>query len=265
MPDEMMFKPGQKAAISPDGVVDGWLAPFGGPKRGKDLQDESFSAKTDFGLDYWPSIPILYGHGQDAEVGAAKVGEISVKEIRDKGVWVQGQLDKQGDYYAALTELAEKGDLYWSSGSLSHLVVKDDRTGAIKQWPIAEATLTLTPANPWATAAMKEAEPEPVETVTAVSAPGFTVTFSYPTKEGRRHSTADHARLQQIHQLLAELGTPEPEPEPEAEAGKEAAEPPANVLTIVGNDAAKQASSELDAVKETLAEFARAEARRLIG
>lgn len=255
---DTLSRPGQKAVISDEGVADGWLAPFDGPvKGGKDLDGEFFSAKTDFGLDYYPTIPILYGHGQDGEIGAAKVGEISLKEIRDKGLWVQGQLDRQGKYYDVLRELADKGDLYWSSGSLSHLVVKDARTGAIKQWPVAEATLTLTPANPWATASVKEATPEPPD--------DFEVTVTYSLKEGRRHAAVDERRLATIHQLLAELGTPEPEVEPQP-AGKSPEVPPAPVLAIkAGNDVEQPSAADLAALKESLRALAIAEVRRLTG
>jgi len=263
--------PDTKAIIDDEGHVSGWLAPCGGPFNGKDLDGEFFTKDTDFGLDYYPTIPILWGHGRDGEIGAAKVGEVTVKEIRDQGVWVEGQLNRQSSYYAAIHDLVTgsqkdsrpAADLYWSSGAISHLVAKDGRTGEIKHWPIAEATLTVTPANPAAKATVKSDDEPP--TVTAVSPAGFTVTITYPTKEGRRHNAVDRAKLQQIHQLLSELGA-DPEPEspvvPEPEAGKEA--PPANVLTIVGNAAATP-PSEFDTVKESLVEFARTEARRLVG
>ena len=73
--------------------------------------------------------------------------------------------DAAGDG-AAIRELAGKGDMYWSSGAISHLVKRNAKTGEIKAWPIAEATLTLTPANPMAEASVKSAD-EPTDEATA--------------------------------------------------------------------------------------------------
>lgn len=270
MPETLLFRPGQKAVITPEGIVEGWLAPFGGPmKGGKDLDGEAFTPKTDFALDYYPSIPILYGHGQDAEVGAAKVGEITIKEIRDKGLWVQGQLDKQSAYYAALDELAAKGDLYWSSGAISHLVNVEAKTGHIKQWPVAEATLTLTPANPWATAAVKEADPTPepvTETVTATTPTTYTITLTLgdeATKEGRRNSAADQQIVQTMHDHAVALGATCDMAE--AEPAEKEAPAPAYVLTVVGDDVEVPEPADLTALKAMLGSLAVDRARSLTG
>ena len=247
--DEKLIRLGQKAAIDDEGMAEGWLAPFDGPvKGGKDLDGENFGPTTDFALDFYPSIPILYAHGQNAEIGAAKVGEISVKEIRDKGLWVQGQLDKQGAYYDALHELAGKGDLYWSSGAIAHLVTKDERTGFIKQWPIAEATLTMTPANPWATATIKEPEP-PVEPI---------LEPIEAAKEGRRNSTSDQAIVQTMHDHAVALGADCAGP------GKSTEIAPTFVLSVKGGgDVEPTVDLAYKALKDRLAEIAIAEARRL--
>lgn len=268
---DTLIKLGQKAAIDDEGHVSGWLAPFGGPFAGKDLDGEFFygargsDAGTDFGLEHWGDLPILWGHGQDSEIGAEKVGTVTVKEIRDKGLWIEGQLDRQSKYYDAIRELAngsakddrQAADLYWSSGSLAHLVKKNAKTGAIKQWPVAEATLTVTPANPDAAAAVKDAEPV---LVAATSAPvtnvvdftasvvpiSGTATVSGTTyipyvvsgisdvgtqivvvpsfKEGRRHSTSDKERISTLRNHYAEMGRllneldPPDSPDPEPEA-----------------------------------------------
>lgn len=263
---DTLIRIGQKAVINDEGQVDGWLAPFDGPvKGGKDLDGEYFSPDTDFALDYYPSIPIIYAHGQDGEIKATKVGDIPVKDIRDKGLWVQGQLDRQGKYYDVLRELADKGDLYWSSGAISHLVTKDARTGAIKQWPVAEATLTLTPANPWATASVKEA----AETVTEANPTTYTISWTLgddATKEGRRNSSSDAALVQTMHDHAVALGATCAEPDADEAAGKEADKPPAYVLTVkAGDDAEQPSTTNLDAVKAMADEIAITRARQLTG
>lgn len=274
MPDTLLFHPGQKAVITTEGIVEGWLAPFGGPvKGGKDLDGEYFDAKTDFALDYYPTLPILYGHGHDPEIGAAKVGEITLKEIRDKGVWVQGQLDKQGAYYSLLDELSQKGDLYWSSGAIAHLVQKAQKIGYIKQWPVAEATLSVTPSNPWATATIKSEDvPEP-ETVTETTPTTYTITLTLgadTAKEGRRNSATDQQIVQTMHDHAVSLGAEcsmgkeAPETDPAA-AGKEAAVSPAYTLTVVGSDVEQATQPDLDALKDMLGSLAVARAKSLTG
>ncbi len=281
MPD-FLFMPGSKAVISEDGIASGWLAPYGGPVRGgKDLQGESFEpGATDFALDYYSAFPVLYAHGRDDGLRGSKVGDAPVKELRDKGVWVEAQLNKQHEYYDALRALSEKGDLFWSSGAISHLVEKDGRTGVIKNWPIAEATLTMTPANPWATASIKEADwqemtvtpanPDAtVKETPASTALAVTWTFDPDAiKEGRRNSTSDQQIVQTMHDHAVALGatcSSDDSGESDTE-GKEAPTPPANVLTIkAGDDVEQPTASELDAVKALLMDVARSEAARLVG
>lgn len=250
---------GLKAAIDDEGNVSGWLAPFGGPFNGKDLDGEFFDPKTDFALDYYTEIPVLFAHGHDPEVGAAKVGTISVKEIRDKGLWVQGHLDKQSAYYDAIRQLAQgnekdsvpAADLYWSSGAIAHLVQTDRKTGRIKQWPIAEATLTLTPANPLAEASVKEvttqAEPE---TVTATDQPLVEVTVNTKKMDA-----------QSLHDLSLAMGAQCPD----MAKGEAKDAPPADVLAPAGNDVEPATGPDLDALKSLLVSAALSEVRRRIG
>lgn len=234
---------GQKAIVDEEGTVSGWLAPFGGPFNGKDLDGEYFSQRTDFALDYYPTIPVLFAHGRDPEVGASKVGEITIKEIRDQGVWVQGHLDRQSDYYGAIRELADKGDMYWSSGALAHLVKRTAKTGEIKQWPIAEATLTLTPANPNAEASVKE------PTITEAPPAHVTITFSEPAAKEAAQALHDHALT-----LGAACSHPAKEADPE----------PASVLPS-GNDVEPVSDADLASVKELMRTLAVEEIRRLTG
>jgi len=70
------------------------------------------------------------------------------------GVWVEAQLKMRDAYEQSIYDLAAKGKLGWSSGAPSHLVtrkaveVKGTNVHEILTWPIAEGSLTPTPAEP---------------------------------------------------------------------------------------------------------------------
>ena len=135
-------------------LIEGMLAPFGGPIKGKDLDGEFFSARTAFELGWFGDWqrPLLYHHGLDPELKTAIVGRIKVTPT-DKGLWMEGQLDRAHEYADAVAELVDGGTMGLSSGSVSHLIDIDAKTGEIVRWPLIEGSLTPTPANPDAKAA----------------------------------------------------------------------------------------------------------------
>lgn len=134
--------------------IEGWLAPYGGPDYlgGKDWHGEFFSPATDFALEWFGDWqrPLLYQHGLDDAIKTEVVGRIKV-ERRDKGLWMQAQLDAAHEYHGEIAALLTEGALGASSGSVAHLVQTDRKSGAIKRWPLIEGSLTPTPANPDAT------------------------------------------------------------------------------------------------------------------
>src|SRR5690242_6763393 len=101
------------------GVIAGWGIPYGGPHAGKDIQGDFFSAKTALCEDWFPTRPILYNHGLDDETGTAVVGHVKAWERKDRGVWVQAQLDKQSEYFDAIKELVDAKKLFFSSGAMA--------------------------------------------------------------------------------------------------------------------------------------------------
>lgn len=122
-------------------IIGGYGVIFGG----EDLDGETFTPETDFDLDYVPVKRVFYDHTMNTEVRHA-LGSV-VKVISDEaGLWIEAQLDKSKAYVEAVLKLVEQGVLGWSSGSIGHLVRKDG--GVIKSWPIAEFSLTPTPAEP---------------------------------------------------------------------------------------------------------------------
>jgi hypothetical protein len=134
-----------------DVEIEGLAIPFGGPVAGKDLDGEDFGADTDLALDWFPhGRPMIYHHGLDAAMKAVVQGRQVEHEIIDEGVWARGQLDKSAKYHSTVAKLVGAGKLFFSSGSMPHLV-ETDKTGHIKRWPWVELSLTPTPANPLAT------------------------------------------------------------------------------------------------------------------
>lgn len=130
-------------------LIEGPLAPFGGPIKGRDLHGEYFTKDTDFALDWFGDWqrPLLWKHGIDDDVKTDVVGRIKV-EKRPKGLWMQAQLDAASEYHEAIASLVDSGTMGLSSGSVLHLIERDRKSGEIKRWPLVEGSITPTPANP---------------------------------------------------------------------------------------------------------------------
>lgn len=157
-------------ALDAEGTrVGGYLIAWGDPAH-RDLHREYFTPQTDLALDWFTHRPVLYHHGLDPDCGAEAIGVIDTVKADSIGLWCEAQLEKHHRYLVALRTLVAQNALGWSSGSLPHLVRKS-ADGAILRWPLVEASLTPTPAEPYATsvAALKAAytslglNPEEVE------------------------------------------------------------------------------------------------------
>lgn len=148
-----------KFADGTDNIIEGPGMPFGGPFNGQDIVGEHFSAKTNFAFDWFKERPLLYHHGLNDQAGIAVVGRVKKWETQpDIGVWTKAELDKGNEYFEAIKELVDQGKLFFSSGSMRHLVKVNKKSGEIEQWPWIELSLTPTPANPFATVEMAVAE-----------------------------------------------------------------------------------------------------------
>ncbi|MCK9357090.1 MAG: phage major capsid protein [Dehalococcoidia bacterium] len=122
------------------------LGGYGVVYGGADLEGETFTPQTDFWLDRLSATPpVLYQHGQDRRLKSHTLGRARV-EAQDAGLWVETQIALADEYAEAIRELAEKGKLGWSSGAVGHLTARSGKT--ITVWPIAEFSLTPTPAEP---------------------------------------------------------------------------------------------------------------------
>lgn len=134
-----------KMLTEPD-RVGGYLVVWGSAGT-PDLHGDYFTHQTEFGLDWYESRPMLYHHGLDNDVQANVIGRIDHLHTDSSGLWAEAQLDRHHRYAEAIKRLIAKGALAWSSGSLPHLIERDD-DGYLKRWIIVEGSLTPSPAEP---------------------------------------------------------------------------------------------------------------------
>jgi len=134
-----------------DGRIGGYLVTYS-TAQDPDLSEfrDYFTAETDFDLDDGAGkASVYYAHGQDPHLGKRRLGKATLK-ADDAGVWAETQLALRDEYEKKIYELATAGKLGWSSGSTSHLVERKSIGDAhqVLHWPITEASLTPTPAEP---------------------------------------------------------------------------------------------------------------------
>jgi phage head maturation protease len=132
------------------GYVKGYLVRFGDTKNA-DLEGDYFTAATDYGfpVSKGQRVPlnVYYHHGMDSQVGKKSIGTGFVK-MDDTGLWYEAQLDMADEYGSMIAKLCKQGKMGFSSGAAGHLVERKSMGGAaeITRWPIAEASITPTPA-----------------------------------------------------------------------------------------------------------------------
>ena len=140
------------SAIKADdnGRVRGYLVRFGGA----DLEGDYFTKNTDFGRPMSPGVRVpmnlYYHHGQDKTIGKSRIG-LGFITMDDKGLWYESQIEMADQYQKMIQELAKSGKLGYSSGATGHMVERkkmSDGRYEITRWPIGEASLTPTPAEP---------------------------------------------------------------------------------------------------------------------
>lgn len=132
------------------GYVKGYLVRFGDTKA-TDLEGDYFTASTDYGfpLEEGKRVPlnVYYHHGMDQAVGKKSIGTGFIK-MTDEGLWYEAQLDLADEYGKMVAKLCKQGKMGFSSGAAAHMVERKSMGGAseIIRWPIAEASITPTPA-----------------------------------------------------------------------------------------------------------------------
>ena len=136
-----------KATRTDAGVtLGGYLVTFGGA----DVDGEYFADDTDFGIDETGMVGVYYHHGLAPKFGKRRVSKASLRKD-DFGIFAETVLAERDEYERFIVQLAEAGKLGWSSGTAAHLMEREtqaDGRTKITRWPIAEASLTHTPAEP---------------------------------------------------------------------------------------------------------------------
>ena len=132
------------------GYVKGYLVRFGDSKA-TDLEGDYFTKSTDYGfpMEEGKRVPlnVYYHHGMDQMVGKKSIGTGFIK-MTDEGLWYEAQLDMADEYGKMVAKLCKQGKMGFSSGAAAHMVERKSMGGAseIIRWPIAEASITPTPA-----------------------------------------------------------------------------------------------------------------------
>lgn len=132
------------------GYVKGYLVRFGDSKSA-DLEGDYFTQSTDYGFPVAKGqrvpLNVYYHHGMDSSVGKKSIGTGYIK-MDDTGLWYEAQLDLADEYGSMIAKLCKQGKMGFSSGAAAHLVERKSMGTAaeITRWPIAEASITPTPA-----------------------------------------------------------------------------------------------------------------------
>ncbi len=141
MEDTLIFQSGEVKALG-GGRVGGYLVRFTNEEE-LDLEGDYFSDDTYYGKS--ALVDVYYNHGLDNQMKRRVVGEASLKGD-DVGLWAEAQLEMRDEYERMIYDMAKDGKLGWSSGTAGHLMERDGNK--ITRWPIVEASLTPTPAEP---------------------------------------------------------------------------------------------------------------------
>lgn len=143
---------GEVKTLDDAGRLGGRLVEFGDPNTADRTRwRDYFTPSTDFGIDDFPcKSRVLWYHGIDREVGAARLGTATLGRD-DQGITIEAQLNMDLPFVKSVVwPRAKQGGLGWSSGSVLRLIQRQPVGYAheVKSWPIVEASLTPTPANP---------------------------------------------------------------------------------------------------------------------
>jgi hypothetical protein len=119
----------------------------------RDLTGDYFTKDSYLGAHMGDGVDCLVQHGYPLAARFAHLSDRLLTPVKtslapeDRGLLVSTVLSMRDEYEAALAELASAGKMAWSSGVPGHMVIRE-RDGHLKRWPIAEFSLTPTPAEP---------------------------------------------------------------------------------------------------------------------
>ncbi len=117
---------------------------------------DKFTKATDYDIVDGDTRSLYFHHGLDDTIKAEKLGSVKLS-IKEDGVWYEGSLKRRTDYLKAHAERIadgiKRGVFGTSTGAPAHLVRREACEGGheIKLWPLAEVSITPTPAEPLTT------------------------------------------------------------------------------------------------------------------
>ena len=117
----------------------------------KDLNEEFFTANTDFGPRNGDGVATMFNHGLPMAPGLEHLAFKTFAPVHavkdDIGIWIETNLNISDRFEKAILGLIEKGKLKWSSGTSYHLARKS-ANGEILRWHPIEFSYTPIPAEP---------------------------------------------------------------------------------------------------------------------
>ena len=144
-------------------VIEGWLVKFTDANN-PDVDGDYFDKTTNFHMkeNEVKSVPLMFHHGMNKYMGRNDIGN-AVLTRKKEGIYVKATLgvkspelfnaqvlEERDEYLKFIKQLAVDGKLSWSSGAVTHAVIKSQRNAEgstfIEQWFPGEASLTPTPA-----------------------------------------------------------------------------------------------------------------------
>jgi len=150
--DPLLSFGGSVKALGDDGRVGGYLVLFTN-ENDLDLEKQFFNGATDYAIGQQGNSLCFFHHGLDPELGKRRLtDDPATLQMKDFGVWVEGQLALRDEYERWIFERIRQGKMGWSSGTAPNLVeIEQMANGSqwIKTWPLGlDASITPIPAEP---------------------------------------------------------------------------------------------------------------------
>ncbi len=149
--DTLIYQGGEVKSLDKSGKIGGHIVLFT-TKNDPDTSGDYFDSDTDFDIEDGDRISGYFEHGFDIKIGARKIGKGYVTKD-EKGLWMEGQIDKREKYAEEIIALIDAKKLGYSTGALSHLVQREAKNRAgtlnyITHWPLKEWSLLTEPCEP---------------------------------------------------------------------------------------------------------------------
>jgi phage head maturation protease len=138
-------------ALGDDGRIGGHLVLWGdATTTDASKYRDFFDAETDFWDEFPTRRPLIYHHAIDPTLKSRRLGTVELRKD-DAGIWIEGQMKLRDDYERKIYGAIKAGKMGLSSATWPLLMERkamDNGTHRIVSWPIIEASITPTPAEP---------------------------------------------------------------------------------------------------------------------